>query len=82
MPAGEQQIFGDTHPRGDGEVLVNHADAGAARSARRADFVFSLIDQQSPCIVAVIADDAFDEGAFASAVFAQQCMHRSWPHAQ
>ncbi len=73
--AREQQVLRHRHAGNEREVLVDHADAEIARDGWRRDVALAPVDEHRAFFGALIAYDAFDERAFAGAVFAEQCMH-------
>ena len=74
---GEQQVFGHRHARRQGEMLVHHANAQGARDKGVGNGLLAAVHQHAAFVGRLKAGHALDQGAFARAVFAQQCMYRT-----
>ena len=82
MPTCEQQVFRHTHSRGQREVLVDHANAQAACHDGVGHVALAPVDDDAALLGLLKTRHTFDQRAFASPVFAQQCMDSAWldPH--
>ena len=74
LAAGQQQVFSDGHARRQCEVLVDHADTQRPGNHRVGNVLFAAIDQDAAGFGCLESGDAFDQGALAGAVLAQQCV--------
>src|SRR6202000_3303144 len=76
----QNEIFGDRHRWDECEVLVNHAQSEGMGVLRIGDCPLSAADEDAAFGRMVITHDALDQRAFASAVFAKECVERARPH--
>ena len=70
----EEDVLGDAEFRRDAELLMDHADPGRQRVARRAEMHVLSVDAHAPCVGAVDAGDDLHHRALARAVLAGQTM--------
>ena len=78
--AADHQVLGRGQRRHQREVLIDHADAVGVGDARIVDFDLVAVDHHLAAGRLVEAHDALDQRRLASAVLAEQRMHRAGVH--